>query len=294
MPALLDITVPLYTFLVMFAVGTSLTTADFRRIVDAPGTVLLASLTHMLCLPLAGMIVIHFLSLNAFVAAGVLLIAACPSGSIANLYVYLARANTALAVTLTGVSSLAAIVTMPLVMLIFARYLPAASGFRVPVAPLLGGLVCFLLVPILLGMRLRHQRPGLVIRHERWLRRGSLLLVAALVAQILWQHQDAFARDLTQILMASVAMAGLAILAGAVAGRLLKLAHGDFWAVVIWMMVQNLALAMTIAVTVYGQPRFAAFAVAYFLVQVPIAAVLIGACRQHTGSYPLRPARPEH
>jgi len=41
------------------------------------------------------------LTLNAFVAAGVLLIAACPSGSIANLYVYLARANSALAVTLT-------------------------------------------------------------------------------------------------------------------------------------------------------------------------------------------------
>lgn len=278
----------------MFAVGTSLTAADFRRVVDAPGTIILASLTHMVCLPLAGVIVIHLLSLNTFVAAGVLLIAACPSGSIANLYVYLARANPALTVTLTGVSSLAAIVTMPLVMAGFSSMLPATAPFHAPVFPLLRSLGLFLLVPILLGMWLRHQRAELVVRHERWLRSGSLLLVAALIAQILWQNQAAFTLDLAQILMASVAMAGLAILAGAVAGRLLKLAHGDFWAVVIWMMVQNLALAMTIAVTVYGQPRFATFAVAYFLVQVPIAAVLIGACRQHTGNYPLRPARPEH
>ena len=47
MPALLDITVPLYTFLVMFVVGTGLTLADFRRVGAAPKTVLLASLTHM-------------------------------------------------------------------------------------------------------------------------------------------------------------------------------------------------------------------------------------------------------
>ncbi len=280
-PTPLDITVPLYTFLVMFAVGTSLVVADFRRIADAPRTVILASLTHLVCLPLAGLLVVQLLPLNAFVVAGVLLIAACPSGSIANLYVYLARANTALAVTLTGLSSFAALGTMPLVMLGFARFLPAEETFHVPVVPLLRALVLFLVVPILLGMWLRHLRPGFIVRHERRLRGGSLLLVLALIAQIVWQQApQAFAVDLAQTLQASVLMAGLAILAGGLLGRLLKLPTADFWAIVIWAMVQNLALAMTIAVSVYHQPRFATFAVVYFLVQVPIATVLILACRR--------------
>jgi BASS family bile acid:Na+ symporter len=284
MPELLDITVPLYTFLVMFAVGTSLAVADFRCVADSPETVVLASLTHMICLPLAGMLVIQLLPLNAFVVAGVLLIAACPSGSIANLYVYQARANTALAVTLTGVSSLAALGTMPLVLLGFSRFLPASAWFHVPVLPLLRALVFFLVVPILLGMWLRHRRPEFVVRNDRWLRGGSLLLVVALITQILWQQApQVLAADLAQTLQASVLMAGLAILAGGLLGRLLHLPVANFWTIVIWNMVQNLALAMTIAVTVYHQPRFATFAVVYFLVQVPIAAVLILACRWQFG-----------
>jgi BASS family bile acid:Na+ symporter len=271
----LDFSTPLYTFLVMLVVGTGLAPADFRRVVETPRTVCWASLTHMLCLPLAGIVVVSLLSLGPFVTAGVLLIAACPSGTIGNLYVHLARANAALSVTLTGVSCLAAMVTMPLAMAIFARFIAGGEVFHAPILPLLRSLTLFLLVPIVLGMLLRSRWPELVRRHDRRLRGGSLLLVAALIVQILWQAPDAFTLDLAEALQAGVAMAGLAILAGALSGLVLKLESPDFWAVTIRMMVQNIALAMTIAVTVYHQPRFATFAVAYFLVQVPIAAALI-------------------
>jgi BASS family bile acid:Na+ symporter len=217
--------------------------------------------------------------LNEFVVAGVLLIAACPGGSIANFYVYLARAKVALVVILTGISCLAAMVTMPLVMMFFARIMTVSDTFRAPIVPLLLNLGLFLVLPIILGMVLRHLRPDFVERHDRWLRSISVVLLVALIVQILWQAPEAFTIDLGQTLLASLTMAGLALLAGILLGWLLKLKHSDFWAVVIRMMVQNIALAMTIAVTVYHQPRFASFAVAYFLVQVPIAAALILICR---------------
>ena len=283
MPASLDITIPLYTFVIMFTVGTGLALADFRQVAGTPRTVVLASLTHMICLPLAGLIVVLLLPLNEFVVTGVLLIAACPGGSIANFYVYLARANVALAVILTGISCLTAMVTMPLVMMGFARNMSVPEIFQVPVKPLLQTLGLFLVLPILLGMGLRCVRPAFVVRHDRWLRGGSLALLAALIAQVLWQAPEAFTIDLAQTLQAAVVMAGLAIVAGVLLGRRLKLDPGDFWAVVIRMMVQNIALATTIAVSVYHQPRFASFAVAYFLTQVPIAAMLIGVCLWKSG-----------
>ena len=62
--------------------------------------IIFSTLAHMICLPSAGLAVVSLLDLNEFVMAGVLLIAACPSGSIANLYVFLARANVALTVAL--------------------------------------------------------------------------------------------------------------------------------------------------------------------------------------------------
>ena len=287
MPSILDISVPLYTFLVMFVVGTGLTSADFRRVVEAPRIVCLASLTHMLCLPLAGIIVVSVLPLNPFVTAGVLLIAACPGGSIANLYVYLARANAALSVTLTGLSCLAAIVTMPLVMIGFTRLIVTPGVFHAPVVPLVGSLLLFLVLPIVLGMLLRRRRPEFVLRHDRSLRGGSLLLVVALIVQIVWQAPGSLALDLAETLQAGAAMAVLAILAGASLGWLLRLNPADFWAVTIRMMGQNIALALTIAVTVYHQPRFATFAVVYFLIQVPIAAGLIILCRRQAALRPL-------
>jgi bile acid:Na+ symporter, BASS family len=278
MPVSLDITIPLYTFVIMFTVGTGLTLTDFRQVAGTPRTVVVASLTHMVCLPLAGLIVVLLLPLNEFVVAGVLLIAACPGGSIANFYVYLARANVALAVILTGISCLAAMMTMPLVMMGFASIMNVPEAFQVPVKPLLQTLGLFLVLPILLGMVLRYARPAFVVRHDRWLRGGSLTLLVALIIQVLWQAPEALTLDLAQTLQAGAAMAVLAVLAGMLLGRLLKLVPGDFWAVVIRMMVQNIALATTIAVSVYHQPRFASFAVAYFLMQVPIAVVLILFC----------------
>jgi BASS family bile acid:Na+ symporter len=283
MPAFLDITIPLFNFLIMFTVGTGLTLTDFRCVAREPRTLILASLAQIVCLPLVGLMVVNLLVLNPFVVAGVLLIAACPGGSISNFYIYLARANVALSVVLTGISCLVAVVTMPLVMTGFEHFMSVPEAFHVPVVNLLLTLVLFLLVPILLGMLLRHFGQAFVARNDRWFRRGSMVLLTALVIQVIGQAPRTFLLDFSEIIKASSAMAGLAILAGFLVGRAMKLEALDFWTVVVELMVQNIALAAMIAVTVFHQPRFASFAAAYFLVQVPFAAALILACtRTHT------------
>ena len=278
MPAFLDITIPLFTFLIMFTVGTGLELNDLKRVSRAPKKVVLASLAQIVCLPLVGLMVVNILSLSDYIVAGVLLIAACPGGSISNFYTYLARANVALSVVLTGLSCLLATITMPMVMTFFMHYISVPETFHVPVGRLLHPLIWFLLVPILLGMLLRHLRPSLVTRLDRWLRVGSMMFLGALIIQVIWQSPGVFTLDLTETVKASAAMAVWAILAGFIVGKLMKLEVYDYWPVVIELKVQNVALAATIAVTVFHQARFASFAAAYFLVQVPIAAALIYTC----------------
>lgn len=262
----------------MFTVGSGLTTTDFRLVARAPKTVVLASLAQIVCLPLAGLVVVKLVSPNEFVASGVLLIAACPGGSISNFYVYLARANVALSVVLTGISTILAVVTMPLVLSVFERFEATPRTFDFPVTRLMLSLVLFLLLPTVLGMLLRHFRPGFVLRHDRWLRGGSMVLLAVLVVQVLWQARGFLALDLADTIKSSAAMAGLAILAGFLVGRAMRLEANDFWPVVIEMMARNLALASTISLVVFQQIRFVSLAAVYFLIQVPIAAVLILIC----------------
>lgn len=275
MPAFLDITVPLFNFLIMFTVGTGLAVTDFKRLAMTPRTVVLPGIAQMVCLPLAGVVVVSLFSLNPFVVGGVLLISACPGGSISNYYTYLARANVALSVLLTGLTCLAAILTMPLVMGSFEHFMNVPETFHVPIKTLLVTLTMFLLLPILLGMLMRHCWPAFVARNGGWLRAGSMFFLAALIAQVLWHNQESITLDLADTLKASLAMASLSIVTGLIASRCINLSAYDTWAVVIEMMVQNVALATTIAVTVFHQGRFASFFAIYFLVQVPIALAMI-------------------
>src|SRR5262245_13497705 len=98
----------------MFVVGTDLTANDFWRVGRQPGTILGATAAQVLLLPILGWLLVRWLNLQPVIAQGLLLVAACPSGAMANLYTLLARANVALSVILTAVSCLTAVVTTPL------------------------------------------------------------------------------------------------------------------------------------------------------------------------------------
>src|SRR3954447_14020544 len=124
----LDIGVPALVILTMVAVGLGLTVGDFRRVVSMPGLVAAATVGQLVFLPLVALVLVRSLGLSPSVEKGMLLIAACPAGSMANLYAHLAKANVALSVSLTAVSCLSAVVTMPALMMGFRAYLGETAG----------------------------------------------------------------------------------------------------------------------------------------------------------------------
>src|SRR5262245_3395424 len=111
---IVDVAVPVIVFLTMTAVGLDLSPAEFRRVRERPLVVAAGWIGPLILLPPIAVGLVRFLDLPEKIAAGLLLIAACPVGGISNAYSYLARASTALSVTLTSISCLAAPVTMPL------------------------------------------------------------------------------------------------------------------------------------------------------------------------------------
>jgi len=109
-----DAGVPVLVFFAMVVVGMELTTDDFRRVARQPGTVVAATVGQFILLPVLGWLFVRCLGLQPAIAQGVLLVTACPSGAMANVYTYLGRASVALSVTLTAVSCLTAVLTTPL------------------------------------------------------------------------------------------------------------------------------------------------------------------------------------
>ena len=265
-----ELLVPGALFFLMLVVGSELRATDFERLVRRPRTVLAGTLIQPLALPLlAGLLVLAY-GPAPHLAAGLLLVACCPGGAISNSYVLIARVNPALSVTLTAIGSMLSVFTLPiLITWSFRLFLGGMIEVEPQVLPMIGQLVLLLLLPIALGMAVRRYRPSLVEGREKSLRRISLLMVLAILALILVPELSAVGVSLSTVGLA-VAFTVLAWTCGLLLGWLLRAPAHDRATLAIELAVRNLAVALFIATTALGQPRFAVFGAVFFVVQAPI------------------------
>src|SRR5688572_16671687 len=127
--ALTTVALPLALALVMFGLGLSLTPADFARVGRQPKAVVMALALQLLVLPAVCFGLVLAFDLPPLLAVGMLLLAASPGGTTANLFSHLFRGDVALNITLTAVNSLVAVVTLPLITnLAIAYFDPRTAG----------------------------------------------------------------------------------------------------------------------------------------------------------------------
>lgn len=171
-----QIILPMFLGLVMIGVGTSLTKKDFQLVLKKPKAVLLGLLGQMIFLPLIGISLCYFFRLPPELAIGLILVACSPGGVSSNIMSFISKADTSLSVTITSISNVAAILTMPVIFNLSARLLPqevdGASTYDV-VLPFWGTFLRLLLVillPIVIGIRLNSWNPELCRQFESKLR----------------------------------------------------------------------------------------------------------------------------
>lgn len=270
MKTILDIGVLCIIVLMMGTVGMELEGRHFRAVARRKGALLLSVSAQTLLLPALGFGLAHVMALPPHISAGILLIAACPVGEIANFFTLLARTNVALSVSLNTLSVLLSAATMAVVFEVYDHVLGARFVFAVPTPALLLRLTLMLALPLLAGMAIRRVRPGFVERHGNTARHVVLAGIACLLAYIMVTQHERLAAEWQQTAVAAAAFMALALLAGLAFGRLLRLSKEDGVTVGIGFAVRNVALAMAIAVTILNRIEYAVFAVVYFLTEVPL------------------------
>ena len=140
--------VPLLT-IIMFGMGLTLTVADFKRVATQPKVIGLGVLLQYTVMPLAAFAIGHSLSLSPELIAGLVLVGCSPGGTASNVVSYLAKADVALSVTLTLMSTLLAVVATPLL-----TWLLVGQTVPVAVSGMLLSLLKIVLFPVLLGVML--------------------------------------------------------------------------------------------------------------------------------------------
>src|SRR5690349_11040100 len=120
--SLLSVGLPIALAIIMFGLGLTLTVEDFRRIGRQPKPVVIALAAQVLLLPLLCLGLVVWFDLDPLLAVGMMLLAASPGGTTANLFSHLFRGDVALNITLTAVNSVLAVVTLPLVVNLAVAY----------------------------------------------------------------------------------------------------------------------------------------------------------------------------
>ncbi len=142
--------------LIIYGVALDLKVADFIEVFRKPVAPLSGLLAQLALLPAVTWAITMLLKPQPSIALGMMVVAACPGGNISNLITHMARGNTALSISMTGVSSILAIVTTPLNILFWAGLNPDTAALlrQVSIEPLsfLGQTMAILGIPMALGM----------------------------------------------------------------------------------------------------------------------------------------------
>lgn len=286
--AILDSGVVLVTVLLMLTVGTELNARHFAEVARRKRTVVLLLGAQMLLLPLLGFAVAHALALPPHLSAGILLVAACPVGDIANFYTLLARGNTALSLTLNTLSCLLCAATMAIVFAAYDYLLPQRFALAVPTLPLVTRLVLMLLLPVLAGMGVRRFWPEFAARQGRTLRNLSFMGVTLLIVWIFTSRRAQLAADWQPALLAGLAFMLPALALGMVLARVLRLGADEGITAGVVFAARNVGLATAIAITLLGRLEYAVFAAVYFLTEVPLLFGIVALYRRwYAGTEPL-------
>jgi BASS family bile acid:Na+ symporter len=275
-----DIAIPAVTFLLLMGVGMDLTRKDFLRLRLQPLTVATGLLVPLVVLPPIAVGLTLAFRPPPDVEAGLMLIAVCPIGGISNTYSYLARASTALSVTLTAISSLLAVLTIPALDRVFELALGRPFGFSAPAALLVTQLVLMLALPIGLGMWIRRRWPRFADEQRPFVQRVGFGALAALIALVMWSESERFATGLSRSVPLAAAFVLASLAAGWTIGGLIRAAAADRFTLAVEFATRNVAIASAIAVTLLGRVELAVFATIYFLTEVPLMLAAVALFRR--------------
>ena len=252
---LIEIGLPLVLAVIMVGIGLTLTTEDFARERRAPRAAVVGTLLQLVGMPAAAFAVAAVLDLAPAVAVGLVVAAACPGGATSNLVAFLARANVALSIVLTVVASAAVLATLPFWTGLALDAYPLddeVGEVAVPLGPTVGLLLGVVLVPVAVGMLVRRRAPALAARLERVVGVVGVVVLAALVVGITLSVSDQVGELLRTSGPASLLLSVLGVVAGLVAGTLVRVPLADRVTLALELGVKNTTLGLLITLSVIG------------------------------------------
>ncbi len=270
--ALTTVGLPIALGIIMFGLGLSLTPDDFRRVARHPRAVAVALACQLLVLPAICFGLVKLFDLPPLLAVGLLLLAASPGGTSANLFSHLFRGDVALNVTLTAVNSVIAIVTLPLITNFAIEHYDLDDSVSLPFSKVIE-VFAIVLVPVAIGMVVRSSATTWAQRMDKPVRIGSAVILAVLVLGILLDQRDNVGDYLADVGIAAAAFCAISLVTGYVVPRAAGVRDEQAIASSMEIGVHNGTLAIFVAVEVLESTPISVPAAVYSIIMFAFAAL---------------------
>ena len=254
-------------FIIMLGMGLSLVKDDFTRILQSPKAIIVGLVNQIILLPLVAFSLTGMFPLSPEIAIGVMILAACPGGPTSNLIAHLAKGDTALSVSLTAVSSLITIITIPFIVnFALTEFLEAGDIIQLPISKTIAQIFVIVIIPISIGMLIKSKSNDFALKMERPVRTASAVVLGLVIVGIMLKEKANIIPYFQQAGLITLVLNLSTMLVGFQTSKMFKLNTKQAISVSIESGIQNGTMAIMIATVLLGNTAFAIAPAIYSLV----------------------------
>ena len=265
--------------ILMFLLGTDLDKKAFEGVTKHPRAIFTGMTGQIILLPLIALSIAWTLDLPPVYFMGLVLVACCPGGSSSNVFSMLAKGDVALSVTLTAISSIITLFTLPFIMEVTTSFVSEQSGTEInlPIGKLLIQNIALFLVPMLLGIALKKFRPEAAKKVNKALSKIAFPALIVLALTFFLQYTKEIFENFALIGLAATALILAAMLCSSLLSRAGNFSKSVRRTIVIEVGMQNAAQAIAIATSpfIFNSGEMAIPAIIYALMMNVILLIYV-------------------
>ena len=275
------IVLPILTLL-MFDLGLTLRLEDFSKVFRRPWPLAVAMVGQLVLLPSIALGLAWAFHLEPVFFIGLVLIACCPGGSSSNVFSKLAGGDVALSVTLTAISSVVTLCTIPLIMSWATALVGESVGITLPVGNLIKQNLLLMLLPVVLGIGMNYAWPEAAKKTDKVLGKLAFPLLLVLITVFYIQHHKTILEHIGILGLCVTVLILVAISCSSLLSRLVRTGEQQRRTVVIEVGMQNAAQAIAIASSpfIFANEKMAIPAILYSLMMNIVLLIYVGIVRR--------------
>lgn len=252
---LTSVILPVSLAIIMFGMGLTLVVDDFKRVFKYPKAALVGLTNQLILLPIIGFALAVIFKLPTAMAVGLMIIAACPGGVTSNLITHVSKGDIALSITLTAISSLITVFTIPLIISLALVYFAddADTQIELPILQTILQITAITIVPVSIGMLIRRYRSTFADRMEKPMRTASTVIFILVMVGIIAANKEMILPALQSVGLVTILLNIITMAVGYLAAKSFRLNLKQSISVIIESGIQNGTLAIVIATTILKQ-----------------------------------------